>query len=181
MCPHCQAAHLKESRHFQFKLQIVTGGKRECEKYGLWLLSNVLVWTTVWAFLQATEIYLNSCFLELLQTVQGNGGCSWNSLKRTLLHWNFGQTYIKQTFLSVQGIKCHCSARYVSLSFRQVFVSIILALLWRFLRFWVLEANSAVFVKMCLALFILVDRRSGCVWRSITVDFLISKNKKLHI
>lgn len=59
--------------------------KSECEKHGLWFLSNMLVWTTVQAFLQATEIYLNSCFLELLQTVQGNGGCSGNSLKRTLL------------------------------------------------------------------------------------------------
>lgn len=46
----------------------------------------MLVWTTIWAFLQATEIYLNSCFLELLQTVQGNGSCSWNSLKRTFIY-----------------------------------------------------------------------------------------------
>lgn len=48
-------------------------------------LSNVLICTTVWAFLQATEICLNSCFLELLQTVQGNGICSWNSLKGTFI------------------------------------------------------------------------------------------------
>lgn len=73
MCPHCQAAHLKENRNFQFKLQIVTGGKRECEKYGLWLLSNVLVWTTVWAFLQATEIYLNS----LLFRTSSNSSRKW--------------------------------------------------------------------------------------------------------
>lgn len=42
-------------------------------------------WSAVPAFLQATEVCLNSCFLELLQTVQGNGICSWNSLKGTFI------------------------------------------------------------------------------------------------
>lgn len=69
----------KEKQKLSVQAANVAGGKRACEKHGLWFLSNI-----VWAFLQATEIYINSCFLELLQTVQGNGSCSWNSLKRTL-------------------------------------------------------------------------------------------------
>lgn len=93
--------------------------------------------------------------------------------------WHVGWRSSK-TFHSAQGTKCHGSARYVSLSSWQELVSITLALLWRFPRFQLLEVDSAVFVKMCPALLVLVDKRSGCVWRSISIDFLIPTSKKIH-
>lgn len=93
-------------------------------------------------------------------------------------------TSLSESFLFCKRNKCHWSARYASLSFRQVSaasyvsVSIILALLWRCLCFWILEVNSTTFVKLVS---FLNPKKNRDVYREVSIDFLLSKNKKVHL